>query len=209
STSANLGRNAHFTVSQTGVFAYRLGGPNAPNAQGQRGNANDRALVWFDRTGRRTGLGQAGGPATYAGLDLSPDGKKFAVHLHEGNGGDSWSFELAQGRMQRLTFDATQDNSMPVWSPDATRIAFGSRRNNKWGLYVKTADGAAKEELIIESDVPKMPMSWSPDGKLLVYWVDDPKTRGDVWAVTLTGDKKPMPLLQSQFNEVNPQVSPD
>ena len=50
-------------------------------------------------------------------------------------------------------------------------------------LYWKPADGTAKEELITESELPKMPMSFSPDGKFLVYWVNDPKTRGDIWAV--------------------------
>jgi Tol biopolymer transport system component len=155
-------------------------------------------------------MGQAGGPAQYAGLDISPDGKKFAVHLHNSSGGDIWSFDLAEGRMQRLTFDATQDNAMPVWSPDGKRIAFGSKRNNKWGLYVKAADGAAKEELLTESEIPKEPMSWSPDGKLLVYWVNDPKTQGDVWAVPVEGDKKqPIPILQSPSDELYPQVAPD
>jgi Tol biopolymer transport system component len=145
----------------------------------------------------------------YAGVDLSPDGKKFAVHMHENEGGDNWIFDSAQNRMQRFTFDAGQDNAMPVWSPDGTRIAFGSRRNGNWGLYIKPADGTAKEESITESDLPKMPMSWSPDGKLLVYWVLDPKTRGDIWAVPLDGERKPAAILQSQFNEGLPQISAD
>ena len=50
-------------------------------------------------------------------------------------------------------------------------------------------------------------MSWSPDGKLLVYWQTG--AAGDVWAVPVTGDKKPFPILQTQFAEVFPQVSPD
>src|SRR5262249_20619054 len=201
--SPNL-RFARFAVSQTGVFAY-VTGAYAP--QGQRGNVADRSLVWIDRSGARTG--QLGGPAPYVGVDLSPDGKQVAVHLHDGSGGDSWFFDSAQGRMQRLTFDATQDNSMPVWSPDGTRVAFGSKRNGKWGVYVKLADGTAKEELLTESDAAKTPMSWTPDGKQLVYQVEDPKTRSDVWVVTLGGDRKPAPILQSQFSEQFPQVSPD
>jgi dipeptidyl aminopeptidase/acylaminoacyl peptidase len=126
------------------------------------------------------------------------------VHRHEGTGGDNWFFDLAQGRMQRLTFDASQHNASPVWSPDGTRIAFASRRNNREGLYVKLADGTGAEELVTESDAPTAPMSWSHDGKLLVY-----AQGGDVWAVPVTADKKPFPLLQSQFAELFPQVSPD
>src|SRR5262249_27607716 len=126
---------------------------------------------------------------------------------HEGSGGDSWFIDLNQDRMQRLTFDAGQENSSPIWSPDGLRVAFASRRSGKDGLYVKAADGAAMEELITESDVAKVPMSWSPDGKLLIY-VQNSGT-GDVWAVPTGGDKKPFPILQSQFNEVFPQVSAD
>jgi eukaryotic-like serine/threonine-protein kinase len=61
--------------------------------------------------------------------------------------------------------------------------------------------------LIVESAEPKAPMSWSPDGKLLVY--NQVSSNPDVWAVPLTGDKKPFPVLQSRANEVFPQVSPD
>lgn len=205
--AANLYRTASFAVSQTGVLGYRTGGQGQGPNQNQINNVGERSLVWFDRSGRQIGV--LGGPGPYAGVDLSPDGKQVAVHVHDGAGGDSWFFDSAQSRMQRLTFDATQDNSNPVWSPDGTRIAFGSRRNGKWGLYVKPADGTAKEELLTESDLSKMPMSWSPDGKLLVYWVEDPRTNGDVWAIPLTGDRKPMPIVQTPSNETMPQVSPD
>jgi len=203
--SQSLSRSASFGVSDTGVLTYRIG--TGPSTGQTAGNVADRTLLWIDRAGSR--VGQVGGPAAYAGVDLSPDGKRVAVHVHDGGGGDDWYFDSAQGRMQRLTFDADQDNSSPLWSPDGSRIAFASKRNGKWGLYLKPVDGSASEELVTESDTPKAPMSWSPDGKLLVYWVLDPKTRDDVWAVPVTGDKKPIPILQSLNQEVTPQLSPD
>jgi WD40 repeat protein len=203
-TGLSTRRNAAFAVSDTGILTYRTGTNNTPNQQSPVGT---RTLIWMDRSGSR--VGQVGGPGPFAGVDLSPDGKQVAVHVHEANGGDNWFFDSAQGRMQRLTFDASQDNSMPVWSPDGTRIAFGSKRNGKNGLYVKAVDGTATEELITESEQPKMPMSWSPDGKVLVYWSEGTGTRGDVWMVPVTGDRKPVPLLQTQYQELNPQVSAD
>jgi serine/threonine protein kinase/Tol biopolymer transport system component len=199
--SSSVTRSANFAVSQTGVLAYRTGAVSAVAATAEE----QRRLFWFDRTGQRAA--SVGTPAGYVGVDLSPDGKRVAVHRHESTGGDSWIFDLAQDRLQRLTFDATQENGSPIWSPDGTRVAFSSNRNGKVGLYVKLADGAATEELIVESNDQKVPMSWSPDGKLLVY--DQNTGAGDIWAVAVSGDKKPFPIVQSPATETSPQVSPD
>ena len=195
---------AAFDASQNGrVLTYRTG--DNGGATGSSTSVPDRPLIWVDRSGRK--LSQVGVPGGYLGVDLSPDGKKLAVHRHEGSGGDIWIYDLAKAdaQVQKLTFDAAQDNSSPIWSPDGTKIAFASRRNDKWGIYTKLADNTAREELIIESEVGKMPMSWSPDGKFIVYWVSE----RDQWAVPLTGDKKPIPLLKTPAIEVNPTISPD
>ena len=207
--TSGLSKSASFAVSQTGVLVHRIGGPGVAtsNSVPNNGGVADRVLTWIDRSGGR--VGQAGGPAAYAGIDLSPDAKKVAVHVQENSGGDSWFFDSAQGRMQRLTFDASQNNGTPVWNPDGTKIAFSSMRNGKTGLYVKPADGTAKEELIFESELPKWPMSWTPGGKELVFEQVDPRTHEDIWVVPVTGDKKPVAVLQSEARERYPQVSPD
>jgi hypothetical protein len=74
---------------------------------------------------------------------------------------------------------------------------------------VKLADGTASEELLTESDLQKAPSGWSSDGKLVVFSVDDPKTRWDIWTVPLIGDHKPVPIIQTEFAEQAAQVSPD
>jgi eukaryotic-like serine/threonine-protein kinase len=70
------------------------------------------------------------------------------------------------------------------------------------------SDSSGTEELLYESDTPKAPMSWSPDGKRIVFWIQDPKNGGDLWVLTLE-DKKAAPLIASQFNETHGQISPD
>ncbi len=187
-----------FSVSDSGILVYRNGPGGSLNMQ----------LAWFDRAGKPTET--LGTPGRYQGVDVSPDGKRIAVHRHDGTGGDVWLFESARrGSMLRFTFDASQDNSMPIWSPDGSGIALGSLRNGKWGIYQKTANGTGRDELLYESDLPKTPMSWFPDGKFLVYWTTDPKTQSDVWVLPVTGEKKPVPFLQTPFNEQWPQISPD
>jgi Tol biopolymer transport system component len=187
-----------FSVSESGVLAYRSG----------PGISGDVQLAWYDRAGKLVETVGATGP--YRGVDVSPDGKYTAVHRHDASGGDVWLVDLVRrGMTSRFTFDAAQDNSMPIWSPDGSRIVFGSVRNGKWGLYEKASNRTTGEQLLVESDLQKMPMSWSPDGRFLVYWVLDPKTGGDQWMIPLTGDKTPIPLLRTDFVEGHAQISPN
>src|SRR5439155_3889229 len=65
------------------------------------------------------------------------------------------------------------------------------------------------EEKLLESDFLVIPMSWSSDGKFLVYWVVNPNTGSDQWILPMTGDRNPVPFLQTQFGEYQPEISPD
>jgi Tol biopolymer transport system component len=185
-----------FSVSETGTLTYRTGSGSAQNR-----------LVWVDRGGKV--LESLGAPARYQSPAISPDGKRVAVHLHDSTGGDVWIVETSNGKMSPLTFDGSQDNSQPIWSADGSQIVFGSHRNGKWGLYQKMSNGTGGEELLFESDVLNMPMSWSGAINTILFNVTDPKNAGDVWALPLTGDRKPFPVLQKSFNEAHPQISPD
>jgi Tol biopolymer transport system component len=181
-----------FSVSNNGVLAYRSGG-----------SGGDVALAWLDRSGKL--IETVGTPGPYRGVEVSPDGKRIAVHRHDPNGGDIWAFESSRGPMSRQTFDPLRDNSSPVWSPDGTRIAFGAVRDGKWAIFEKAINGGA-EELLFESTLNSAPMSWSPDGKFLVMRVVD--NNGDQWVLPLN-DKKATPLLHDPGNELRGQISPD
>ena len=192
-----------FAVSVSGVLAYYQ--PLGGNLGGVSNDASDWQLAWTDRGGR---VGETVGPVgPYRGIEASPDGKRVAVHRHEGNGGDIWVLEPRGAT--RLTFDASRHNSSPIWSPDAARIVYSALVNAKWGLYVTLSDGSGKEELLFESDHVKAPMSWAPNGKSIVFWVRDPKTGGDLWLLPLEGDRKPSPLIATPAAETHGQISPD
>ena len=108
---------------------------------------------------------------------LSPDGTRVAVHTHADGaaGGDISIIDLERNNStRRLTFDESQDNASPIWSPDGTSIAFSSIRNNRYGIYRKASNGVGTEELLFESQTPKVPMSWAPDGKSIVLIDYDP-----------------------------------
>jgi hypothetical protein len=62
---------------------------------------------------------------------VSPDGRKiiFQVFRH-----GAWLLDLADGSMQRVLTDPTAEEF--AWSPDGGRVAFHSRRDGHWGIYV-------------------------------------------------------------------------
>jgi Tol biopolymer transport system component len=164
-------------------------------------------LTWVDRSGKV--LNTLSTPSGYQGPDISPDGKRVAVHRHEGKGGDVWLVETASGKTTRFTFDAAQENGMPIWSPKGDQIAFGSQRNGKWGIYLKPSNSVGSEELLVESDLIKMPMSWASGTNVLFFYVAEPKTNNDVWALPMTGERKAYRVLDTPFAESHPQISPD
>ena len=52
-------------------------------------------------------------------------------------------------------------------------------------------------------------MDWSHDRQAIVFWLNDPKTSGDIWRLPLRGDRKPVPFLQNPASEQHAQLSPD
>jgi Tol biopolymer transport system component len=189
-----------FSSSDGGVLVYGQG-------QSRTINANGFQLAWVDRKGKR--IEAVGPPAQYRGIDVSPDDKRVGAHRHDGAGGDVWVTEPSPGPTSRFTFDASQENSSPIWSRDGSHLAFASVRHGKYGIYQKPANGAGSDELLLESKQPIFPQSWSPDGQSLVYMESDAKTRDDLHMVPLSGDRKPVPLVNSPFLEQDGQVSPN
>jgi len=66
-----------------------------------------------------------------------------------------------------LTMNAEEDN-LPQWSPDGTKIAFTSYRNDISEIYVMNADGTGQTRLTNNS-VPDAHPAWSPDGTKIAF----------------------------------------
>jgi dipeptidyl aminopeptidase/acylaminoacyl peptidase len=192
------GRNT-FTVSENGVLVYRTG---------RLGGLPSSELVWLDRGGKQ--IGSVEGPGLYLRPALSPDGKRIAVERLDPQTGsfDIWLLDSVRATVLRLTFGSS-NQTHPVWSPDGGRIAFTSDRDGTSNLYQKTSSGAGSEELLLRSGTAKYAMDWSPDGRFIAYESQDPKTGTDLWVLPLLGDRKPVPFLQTGFNEGQGQFSPD
>jgi len=186
------------SASSGGAIVYRAG-----TARGDQ-----RQFIWFDRSGKE--IGKVGSPdsATVLGPAISPDGRRVALYRTESGNTDVWLLDLARGVLSRLTSDTAND-IFPIWSPDGRSIVFTSTRRGSFDLYQKLATGARSEELLLASAQPKIPTDWSRDGRVLLYHSPDPKTSADIWALPLDGDRKPLPVVRTNFEERDGQFSPD
>jgi Tol biopolymer transport system component len=186
---------AGFSTSRNGALAYRTG-----DAGG------GRRLTWFSREGEVEG--SVWTPAPYQYVDLSPDGKRLAVFKPDG-GGDIWITELERDINTKFTFEPGSD-MMPVWSHDGKQIAFVSnRKGGVFNIYVKASNLTGEEQLLHETPKNKTVTDWSADGRFILYEEIDPKTRRDIWALPLFGDRKPVPLLSTEHDEFGAAFSPD
>jgi hypothetical protein len=195
----SAGSRGWFSVSASGTLAYRTTGGSATNEQ----------LTWYDRKGLV--LGKVGDPAPFVDLALSPSRLAF---YQIGGQSDISLLDLASGAISRFTFNPAIDR-YPVWSPDGSKIAFGSDRGGTMNLYVKPSNGARNEEQLTRSSDPAVPTSWSRDGRFLFYMVTNPKTKYDIWVLPMkedggsSGMPDAVPLLRMPFNEGYASLSPD
>ena len=72
---------------------------------------------------------------------------------------------------------------------------------------MKDANGSGDAETLQRRTA--FPAAWSPDGRFIIFMERGVKTRADLWALPMFGDKKEYPLLNSPFDEQTPQFSPD
>jgi serine/threonine-protein kinase len=140
---------------------------------------------------------------------ISPDGKRIAIAKQEGSNQDVWLLETTRNVLTRFTFDPGPEGSQ-VWSRDGTRIYFSANRTGKFTLYQKASNGLGAEEVLSEGDRNVFPDTETPDGKYLLYEIDNgAKFKFDIFAMPLFGDRKPFPVIQTEFTETHASVSPD
>jgi serine/threonine protein kinase/Tol biopolymer transport system component len=201
------------SVSANGTLVYSSGG------------SMNTELTWFDRAGKI--LGTLGDGWLNVNLSLSPDERHVALALRSGRADniDIWTIDVARNLRNRVTSDARPEG-WPVWSPTGTHIVFGRAVQGLGGppetarLMQTAVNETAVKELFEAVGTPSrpcgprlcllMPSDWSSDGRFVLYTFGGtfPST-SDIWALPLSGERKPFPVIETEFSEAQGTLSPD
>jgi Tol biopolymer transport system component len=153
-------------------------------------------LVWVDRKGTAESVGAPPGP--YLSPSLSPDGSKVALAADS----DIWVYELSRGTLTRFTFSG--DNRLPVWTPDGKRITYVKNYKIAWNAVDRTT----QEETFWTRGFAA-PTSWTRDGKRLLITEYGLREQVFISVLSLEGDRKATPVVQSRFLTTAGVLSPD
>ncbi len=196
--AANMTRTAQdsgagqFSIAASGSLAYVPGGIHT---------LGDRSLVWMDQSGRIEAL--AAPPRVYTYPRLSPDGTRVLVTTQ----GDRniWIYDVTRRTTTRLTVEGRSQAA--IWTPDGTRVTFGSSIAGTENLFWAPADGTGTSERLTTSPLLHRASAWSPDGQVLAFVAF--ANQYDILTLPSAGNRQPTAVTRSRFNETHPDFSPD
>ena len=192
-----------YAVAADGTLVY----VDAPGTTSSVGFGADRTLVWVDRAGREEPL--AAPPRAYRQPRLSPDGTRIAASIQDQEQ-DMWIWDLPRATLTRLTFAQGGVEWFPLWTLDGRRLLFSSSagEGGRVSLFWMPADGTGKPERLTSGDL-HYATGFSPDGTEVVFSQVTQTARGDLLRMSVEGDHRVQPLLQTPFDEQEGTISPD
>lgn len=128
-----------------------------------------------------------------------PDGNTIVFMSGRGASQQIWTMKADGTNLAMIT--STGSNGDPAWSPDGSRISFGSNREGggKLNIFTMNPDGSNVFQ-VTHFDVPfeAGDTSWSPDGTQIVFEWDidgqgqsNPNVPAAVWIVKADGSGSP------------------
>jgi len=119
----------------------------------------------------------------YKGMDFtprySPDGKNIIFTSQRSGNDDIWAYDLGTKESKQLTTYKAKDYC-PAYSPDGELIAFvcgeiSARGEENLEIYLMDKDGRNRRRITRNLGTDRY-VSWSPDGRSLIYTSSHPRT---------------------------------
>ncbi len=141
---------------------------------------------------------------------VTPDGSALGLGTMAMNE-DLHRWDLQTGEPTRLTFEPGAD-TYSSWLPDGDRFVYSATLDDDtWDIFLRSsASGTAPTRLGMRAATQgaRFPSSVSPDGRLLVYRVGI-SSNLDLWIMPIDDPDSAQPLLDSEHDELQAQISPD
>ena len=165
-----------------------------------------RRLVWVARDGTEEVITGAP-PGSYVIPRISPDGTKVALD-NRGPRPNIWIWDIPRRTITRFTFGL---EAYPVWSRDGHHLAFTSfdSASGTGHLFWRSTTGATPAEQLAPSERSRYASSFTPDGTRLLFREEAGPMGLDIAMLTLGAEPRIDFLIQTPFNELNPEISPD
>ncbi len=116
----------------------------------------------------------------------SPDGRYITFESDRGGKQQIYVMRANGSRVRRISWGQGVYGT-PVWSPRGDLIAFTKQYKGRFLIGVMRPDGSG--ERILTSGYHNEGPTWSPNGRVLLFYRETPGTRGgpNIWSVDLTG----------------------
>ena len=189
---------AQYAVSDSGTIIY-IPAPDIHNRS---------ELVWAYMNGDVKPIGIQ--PDEYQGTSISPDGKKIAFTISDGETSDLYVYDLFNDKRLQLTVG--KECRSPIWAPNGEQIIFmySDQKFNNEALGWVVADGGSEIDKI--TSVPGLalfPQSWSKDGKNVVVMESPGFGLLDIGMLSIQDPYEHQTLMYEDYRELGPKVSPD
>ena len=133
------------------------------------------------------------------------------IAFRRGNHGDHSSeiyvMDADGSNAVNLTNNAARDDQ-PAWSPDGSKIAFGSDRNGNREIHVMNADGSDHFNLTTTPTISEFRPAWSPDGSKIAFGARSFGTNSEIYVMDADGSNR-VRLTNNPADDSGPAWSPD
>lgn len=138
--------------------------------------------------------------------DWSPDGSKIIFHSNRTERSHLYVMNANGSNVKQLTGLSNNESSeySAHFSPDGKKIVFGRANEGDADIYTMNADGSSLVNLTKDVEQAVASPIWSPDGKKILYTINDPEdiTNSSLFTMNPNGSGKAKMKLDLPY--VNP-----